>query len=79
MADIMYVCIIFHNMIIETKSNEQNLEPLLEVEAPTGITRPLSFEALVTRTQQLENIEQHHSLNGDFVEYLWTLKGFSMN
>jgi hypothetical protein len=77
MADIMYACIIIHNMIIENKTNEQNLEPLFEVEAPTRITRPLLFEALVARTEQLENIEQHYSQRGDFIEYLWTLKGFS--
>jgi hypothetical protein len=57
MADIMYACIIMHNMIIENESSEQNLEPLFEVEAPTRIRRALPFEALVVRTEQLENIE----------------------
>jgi hypothetical protein len=57
MADIMYACVIMHNMIIENESSEQNLEPLFEVEAPTRIRRALPFEALVVRTEQLENIE----------------------
>jgi hypothetical protein len=75
MADIMYACIIMHNMIIEHESSEQNLEHLFEVAAPTGITRPLPFEALVAGTEQLENIEQHYNLRGNLVEHLWTLKG----
>jgi hypothetical protein len=77
MADIMYACIIIHNMIIENESSEQNLEPLFEVEAPTGILRALPFEALVVGIEQLENIEQHYSLRGDLVEHLWTLRGLS--
>jgi hypothetical protein len=48
------------------------------VEAPTGITRPLAFEALVAGTEQLENIEQHYNLREDLVEHLWILKGLSM-
>ena len=78
MVDIMYVCIIIHNIIIENESNEQNLEALFEVAAPTGITRPLPFEALVAGTEQLENIEQHYNLKGDLVEHLWTVKGISI-
>jgi hypothetical protein len=70
MVDIMYACIIMHNMIIENESSEQNLEPLFEVEAPTGIRKPLPFETLVARTMQLENIEQHYSLRGDLVKHL---------
>jgi hypothetical protein len=78
MDDIMYVCIIMHNIIIENESSEQNLEPLFEVEAPIGITRPLPFEALVVGTEQLENIELHYNLRGDLVKHLWTLRGLSM-
>jgi hypothetical protein len=78
MADIIYACIIMHNMIIENESNEQNLEALFQVEAPIGITRPLAFEALVVGIEQLENIEQHYNLKGDLVELLWNLKGLSM-
>jgi hypothetical protein len=78
MANIMYACIIMHNMIFENESSEQNLEPLFEVEAPTGILRALPFKALVAGREQLENIEQHYSLKGDLVEHLWTLRGLSM-
>jgi hypothetical protein len=78
MANIMYACIIMHNMIIKNENSEKNLEPLFEVEALTGIRRALSFEALVVGIEQLENIEQHYSLRGDLVEHLWTLGGLSM-
>jgi hypothetical protein len=78
MAVIMYACIIMHNMIIENKSSEQNLEPLFEVEAPIRILTALPFEALVAGIEQLKNIEQHYSLRGDLVEHLWTLRGLSM-
>ena len=78
MADVMYACIIMHNMVIENESSEQNLELLFEVEAPIGILRALPFEALVVGTEQLENIEQHYNLRGDLVEYLWTLRRLSM-
>jgi hypothetical protein len=77
MANIMYACIIMHNMIFEDESSKENLEPLFEVEAPTDFTRPLSFEALVVGTKQLESIDQHYSMRGDLVEHLWTLKGLS--
>jgi hypothetical protein len=77
MADIMYACIIMHNMILEDESSEENLEPLFEVEAPIDFTRPLSFEALAAGIEQLESIDQYYSLRGDLVEHLWTLKGLS--
>jgi hypothetical protein len=75
MSDIMYACIIMHNMIIENESIEDSLEPLFEMETPPTITRGLPFETLVEGIERLENIDQHYSLRGDLVEYLWTLKG----
>jgi hypothetical protein len=39
LADIMYACIIMHNMIIENESIEDSLEPLFEMETPPAITR----------------------------------------
>jgi hypothetical protein len=77
MGDIMYACIIMHNMIIENESTEDSLEPLFEMETPPAITRALPFETLVEGIEQLENIGQHYSLRGDLVEHLWTLKGLS--
>jgi hypothetical protein len=35
MADIMYACIIMHNMIIENESIEDTLKPLFEMQTPT--------------------------------------------
>jgi hypothetical protein len=77
MANIMYACIIMHNMIVEDESSEHTLEPLFQVEAPTGSTGALPFEALLAGTEQLENTDLHYSLRGDLVEHLWTLKGLS--
>jgi hypothetical protein len=77
MSNIMYACIIMHNMIIKNENSEKNLEPLFEVEALTGIRRALSFEALVVGIEQLENIEQHYSLRGDLVEQTLHVSMFS--
>jgi hypothetical protein len=59
MADIMYACIIMHNMIVEDESSEHTLEPLFQVEAPIGSTGALPFEALLAGTEQLENPDLH--------------------
>jgi hypothetical protein len=59
MANIMYACIIMHNMIVEDESSEHSLEPLFQVQAPTGITGALPFQALVAGTEQLENPDLH--------------------
>jgi hypothetical protein len=75
MKDIIYACIILHNMITEDESSDENLEPLFEVKWSVEYPRELPFESLVVGTHELKNVDQHYSLRGDLIVHLWTLKG----
>jgi hypothetical protein len=75
MKDVMLACVILHNMIIEDERSEDNLEPLFEIGDDVEIPRDLSFQTLVTGTEELENLDQPYNLKGDLVKHLWTLKG----
>jgi hypothetical protein len=73
--DIMLVCIILHNMIIE---DEQGLS--LESFADWGllverVRHPLSFRELQSGTRELENAKAHFVLRNDLMEHLRRVKG----
>ena len=69
-ADVMYACIIMHNMIIEDKANA-NLHVLL---APSSshntLRRGFTFNDLQVITSNLQDLESYYSLRDDLVQHL---------
>lgn len=70
MADVMYPCIIMHNMIIEDKANA-NLRVLL---APSSshstLRRGFTFNNLQVITSKLQDSKSYYSLHDNLVQHL---------
>ena len=76
-SDIMFACVILHNMIID---DEKALElEDLNLRAPIVLRRGLTFEDLMMGTREIENEDTHYSLRGDLIQHLWALKGATLS
>jgi hypothetical protein len=74
-TDIMFACIIMHNMIIE---DEQDLS--LEQLFPNPVVGErmrgyLTYRELEAGTREIENIHAHFTLRNDIIDHLWQLRG----
>ena len=76
-ADIMFACCIFHNMIIDDEHDVPGLENIIAAEfgGNMPLRRGLSFEELAIHTCEIENRDTHYGLRGGLIEHLWALKG----
>ena len=76
-ADIMFACCIFHNMILDDEHDVPGLENILvgEFGGNVPLRRGLSFQELATHTIEIENKDTYYGLRGDLIEHLWALKG----
>lgn len=72
-CDIMYACIVLHNMIVEDKSS-LNLDQGVE---GGRMGWDLSFQELREGTGYIENMTAHFKSRNDVVEHLWQLRGES--
>ena len=76
--DIMFTCIILHNMIVE---DEQGLEDDDIVdhlqEGDITLERGVSFEDFLSTSIELGSVDKHYSLRADLVDHLWNIKGQS--
>ena len=76
-SDIMFICCILHNMILEDVRDVLGLENIILglIDENVPLCRSLLFEALMNDTVDIENEDLHYSLRGDLIEHLWALKG----
>ena len=75
--DIMYTCIILHNMIVEDEG-EAIIDWVGDVEeaiAPTTRGCDESFQAYMQRNTELRDREMHHRLRADLVDHIWNCFG----
>lgn len=73
--DIMYACVILHNMIIEDEQ-DLNLEPCFD-EQIVQLRRGESFALETQGTEDIDDLGRHFSLRNDLIEHLWALQGNS--
>jgi hypothetical protein len=75
-SNIMFICSILHNMIIEDEEGVDGLEDIISElhEGNVPMQRGLAFEELVTKTREITNPDTHFGLRGDLIEHLWLLK-----
>jgi hypothetical protein len=78
--DIMFTCIILHNMILDDKKDVVGLEDFVGElqEGMEPFQRGLSFEEFQTSTMEIQNSDTHYSLRGDLIEHLWAKKGTNL-
>ncbi|XP_042441160.1 uncharacterized protein LOC122026452 [Zingiber officinale] len=73
LKDIMYTCIILHNMIIENEGdavvNWSDDEGDSQSQIFQGSTQ--EFQAYIRRNYELRDNQLHHKLRADLVEYIW--------
>ena len=72
MSDVMYACIIMHNMIIEDKADEDLPELDVPSSSQSTLRRGFTFNDLQIGTQNLQESETYYSLRDDLVQHLWT-------
>ena len=80
-ADIMFLCCILHNMILEDESDVPGLENVLGNAAVDNVPmqRGITLDQFTTRTAEIENADTHYALRGDLIEHLWALKGAALH
>jgi hypothetical protein len=76
-VDIIFPCCILHNMILDDECNA-GLELSFDLNRIVPLQRGLLFESLVSAIVEIENLDIHYSLRGDFIEHNWALKGANM-
>ena len=70
LRNIMYNCIILHNMILEDEGNAicgGDYEPY-EIETQ------MSEEQCTTNVRELRNLEKHHALQAYLVDHIWRIR-----
>ncbi|KAJ9551623.1 hypothetical protein OSB04_015668 [Centaurea solstitialis] len=70
MSNIMYACIILHNMILENKNKAICVVPH---DLPDPPNPQLTEEQRMTNIFQVRNSTIHHNLRADLVEHIWNL------
>jgi len=79
--DIIFTCCIIQNMmIVENEQDEPRLEDIVTelLDNNLSFDRDLSFEDLVSGTDQIQDVDSHFGLRGNLIEHLWALKGANM-
>ena len=67
-VDIMFVCCISHNKILDDEC-DTSLKLPFELDRVEPLQRGLSLEDLVFATMEIENLDIHCSLRGDLIEH----------
>ena len=81
LKDIMYTCIILHNLIVEDERNairnwhDDDEEPTIPV--TQGLVK--NFHHYLQRNAELRDREVHHQLRSDLVKHIWERFGGNNN
>jgi hypothetical protein len=67
-VNILYACVIMHNMIIKNKNNAR-LEDYFDV-ITIPIRRDLSIDRYTHGSREIENENVHYRLHSDFIKHL---------
>ena len=80
-SDIMFVCCILHNMIMEDECDVPGLENALVNAGVDNVAlcRGMTLDEFSAHTVEIENADTHYALRGDLIEHLWALKGANMH
>ena len=80
-ADIMFVCCILHNMIMDDEHDVHGLENIVGNAAVDNVPmrRGITLDQFTTQTAEIENADTHYAMRGDLIEHLWALKGAAMH
>ena len=67
LRNIMYTCIILHNMILEEEGNA-----ICDGDyGPCEIETQISEEQRATNVREVRNLEKRHALRSDLVDHIW--------
>ena len=77
--DIMFTCIILHNMIVEDEQGLEDDDIFDDLqEGDITLERGVSFEDFLLISIELGSVDKHYySLRADLVDHLWNIKGQS--
>jgi hypothetical protein len=80
-ADNMFACCIFHNMILEDERDVPGLENVLGTVVLDNVAlhRSMTLNQFTTHTEEIKNEDTHYALRGDLIEHLWALKDATMH
>ena len=74
-GNIMYACIIMHNIIIEDNSR-LGLEPIFDPILGGGhMLRDFDYFYLDEGTREIEDINMHFFLKNNIIDHMWMLRG----
>ncbi|CAN1297164.1 Protein ALP1-like [Linum perenne] len=73
LKDIMYACVILHNMIVENEGNAISTWSDDDVDPPISVSRGSveGFHQYLRRHAELRDREVHQQLRADLVEHIW--------
>ncbi|CAN1302975.1 hypothetical protein LINPERPRIM_LOCUS25671 [Linum perenne] len=73
LKDIMYACVILHNMIVENEGNAISTWSDDDVDPPISVSRGSveEFHQYLRRHAELRDREVHQQLRADLVEHIW--------
>ena len=73
MHDVIYTCIILHNMILEDEGKAlcQDFNPEDPTLDPTYWTQQIPMEERLENLNEVKNRETHNMLTADLVDHLW--------
>ena len=77
LKDIMYTCIVLHNMIVENEGEASTnwADDVPEASVPITHGCAENFQAYIQRNAELRDREMHHRLRSDLVEHIWNCFG----
>ncbi len=79
MADVMYTCIIMHNMIIEDKTEDNLPELHAASSSQSRLRRGFNFNDLEVGTSNLQDSKSYYALRDNLVQHLWNKRGSNYN
>ena len=68
-------------MILADKEGVHGLEDIISnlQEDAIHVGKGLSFPDFLTNMGEIQDVETHHSLQGDLIEHLWAIKGAKLH